>query len=707
MKTLESSNRFSGGRDDSPSLRPGPRYLSTLPEVHALVATVLQAGAFAFDVETLGVLEHHPDLEEFVEQQVRSHVLGLKTTSELVIERTRSAKVEAMTKSIALDPHRNEVIWMGIATSEHSWAIPVGHPKGEILTEEERGDGTTIPPAGYRKILKSGTESIAKARYLKPAVYSDPPEQLSRTEVFEALKPLFFDSGILKVGHNVKFDARTIAKYYGEIPVGPFRDTMLLQHALDENISSFRLTSLIANHFHDHDPYAKHGKVGAVIGHTPFSIACDYVHLDARWTWLLYQRLARSVNAAGKLVEVVKQDSEVLEVLMAMEHDGMCVNREGMAALGEELDEQMQEIHSEITALTYPGFNPDSVKDKRLFLFDKKTDGGLGLKPNKETEKGQASVDHDSLKALEDKHPVIPLFLSWSECKKLKSTYVDGLLEKINKGRLHPNFHLHRTATGRLSSSDPNLQNIPRDSSIRGLFKADSDCTLIVADYDQIELRVMAMFSRDSNMMDIFHKGIDIHSGAAALIFDKSVNTITSEERQLGKAANFLTAYGGGSAKLAATTGITQTRAKFVINQYYEQFSGLSKWKRKIVAQAQTDGFVTTISGRRRRLPDINSSKEDLRARAERQAVNAVVQGSASDICKKAMIKAFPVVTAFGGKLLVQVHDELVVNVPDTDDVDLKAEALREAMGHSKVIKDVPLIVSSHSGRTWAEAKGQ
>ena len=350
-------------------MRPGPRYLSTIPEVHDLVATVIQAGAFAFDVETLGVLEHHPDLGEFVEQQVRSHVLGLKTTSESVIDRTRATKVEATTKSIALNPHRNEVIWVGIATSEHSWAIPVGHPRGEIVEEEERGDGTTIPPVGYRKTLKNGTESTAKASYLKPAVYSDPPEQLSRTEVFEALKPLFFDPTILKIGHNVKFDARTIAKYYGELPVGPFRDTMLLQHALDENISSFRLTSLIAHNFHDHDPYARHGKVGAVIGYTPFSIACDYVHLDARWTWLLYQRLARSISNTDKLVDVVKQDSEVLEVLMAMEHDGMCVNRSGMATLGEELDGQMKDIHSEITALTYPGFNPDSVKDKRLFLF--------------------------------------------------------------------------------------------------------------------------------------------------------------------------------------------------------------------------------------------------------------------------------------------------------------------------------------------------
>ena len=702
---MGSPKQPSGGRGVSPSFVPGSRYLSTLEELSALVDTVLASGAFAFDVETLGIIQHHPDLEELVDQRVSAHVATLSVQSEANIERSRSSKERDIRKSIALDPHRNEVIWVGIATNGQSWAIPCGHPKGEILEAEENGTGDTIPPTGYRKILKDGTESMAKARYTKPAVYDSPPGQLSREEVFKALKPIFFDTTLVKVGHNVKFDARTITKYYGELPVGPLHDTMLLQHVLDENISSFRLTSLIAKYFHDHDPYIRHGKLGAVIGETPFSMACEYVHLDARWTWLLYQRLLNKVRPNKDLMQVFVQDTAVLEVLMAMEHSGMQVNRQGMADLGTELDEKMREVHSEITALTYPGFNPDSVKEKREFLFGSVSEGGLGLDATKETEKGQASVDHDTLKALEKKHPAIPLFLQWAECKKMKSTYVDGLIEKIYRERLHPNFHLHRTATGRLSSSDPNLQNIPRDSTIRSLFRADPNCTLIVADYDQIELRVMAMFSKDENMLEIFTKGIDIHAGAAALIFEKSVPEITSDERQIGKSANFLTAYGGGAAKLSATAGVSLTRAKYVINQYYEQFSGLSRWKKKVVTQAQKDGYVTTISGRRRRLPDINSLKEELRARAERQAVNAIVQGSASDICKKAMIKAYPEVLLFGGKLLVQVHDELVVNVPDTDDVESKAGILRQAMGHGKVLKDVPLIVSSHSGRTWAEAK--
>ena len=687
-------------------MNTGPRFVSSVEELSDIVSDIQSVGAFAFDVETMGVLSHHPDLEEMVDRQTESHVATLKSTSDAITDRARDTRAQAMQKSIALDPHRNEVIWLGLATRGRSWAIPLGHPNGEVITPEERGDGSTVPPPGYRKMLKNGQESMAKARYYIPAVYSDPPPQLSRADVFAALKPLFYDTELVKVGHNVKFDARTIAKYYGELPSGPFHDTMLLQHVLDENISSFRLTSLLSSTFDEHDPYARHGKLGAIITEVPFSLACQYVHLDARWTWLLYQRLLSSVSSNDSLMNVFVQDTEVLSVLMDMEQAGMRVDHAGMEVLGKELDERMVDIRADIAGLTHPGFNPDSVKDKRQFLFGPKSSGGLGLEPKKQTEKGQASVDHDALKSIASKHPVIPLFLDWAECKKLKSTYVEGLLEKMNRGRLHPSFHLHRTSTGRLSSSEPNLQNIPRDSSVRGLFCADEGCTLLVADYDQIELRVMAMFSRDPNMMDIFTTGRDIHAGAAALIFDKAVAEVSSEERQIGKAANFLTAYGGGAGKLAATSGIALTHAKFVINQYYEQFAGLSKWKRRIVEKARQDEYVTTISGRRRRLPYINSPREELRARAERQAVNAVVQGSASDICKKAMIKAYPEIRKISGRILVQVHDELVVSVPDNDEVDCYADILKGAMGHGRVLKDVPLIVSAHTGRTWSEAKG-
>ena len=283
-KTLEQAEGTGGGWTVSSLLGSGLHHVSSLSEVRELVSEIQSQGAFAFDVETVGVLEHHPDLFSRVDQQVASHVEGLVVQNETNIQRSREAKEQAMTKTIALDPKRNEIIWIGLATNGRSWAIPVGHPCGEVLTPEDRGDGSTVPPPGYRKVLKSGQDSMAKARYAVPATFSDPPDQLNRTEVFNTLRPIFFDDTLIKVGHNVKFDARSISKYYGDIPTGPLHDTMLAQHVLDENISSFRLTSLISDTFDKHDPYVKHGKVGAVISTTPFSVACEYVHLDARWT---------------------------------------------------------------------------------------------------------------------------------------------------------------------------------------------------------------------------------------------------------------------------------------------------------------------------------------------------------------------------------------------------------------------------------------
>jgi DNA polymerase-1 len=229
--------------------------------------------------------------------------------------------------------------------------------------------------------------------------------------------------------------------------------------------------------------------------------------------------------------------------------------------------------------------------------------------------------------------------------------------------------------------------------------------TLLVADYDQIELRVMAMFSQDKELLNVFNNNIDIHTGAAALLFKKSIDDVTSEERQIGKGVNFLTAYGGGAGKLARTTGISFESAQHMIQEYYRQFAGLTEWKQKVVAEGRSMGYVTTLSGRRRRLPDLLSANSEWRSRAERQAVNAVVQGSAADICKQAMINIHKTLIGTGAEMLVQVHDELVVSVPDgkLDDI---LEPFLVAMGDGKVLHGVPIRVSYHDAINWAEAKG-
>ena len=682
-----------------------PHVVSSIEELHEIVQHIQSVGAFAFDVETRGNVERHSDVLAWIEQEWKQHESTLKTTSEEVLARSKEAIILRWQNTLALDPMRNEVFWIGIATEGKSWAIPMGHPNGEILVPEERGDGTTIPPPGYRKLLANGKESLAKARYYIPAQYSEAPEQLSRTDVFQALEPLFF-SDLVKVGHNIKFDARSIRKYYNDcLPHGPFVDTMIIQHILNENLLEYSLDKLIAHNFGGFNPYYMDGKIGAIITQVPFSKAVRYVHLDVKWTWHLYNLLWQKIQNKEELLSCLRQDMDVIRVLMDMEDTGIPVDHRSMVKLGKELDTHLNELLLQMMDYAPPGFNPDSPKHKQQLLFSGKREGGLGLKPTKYTEKGSASVDEEALRNLESKHPVVPLLIDWAETKKTKSTYVDGLLTKLHKGSLHPSFHLHRTATGRLSSSNPNLQNIPRDSSVRGLFVANPGYVLLVADYDQIELRVMCMFSGDKKMSEFFLNNEDIHAGAAALILGKDVSEVTPEERQLGKGVNFLTAYGGGPQKLARTTGVDVEHARSVIDQYYKQFSGITKWKKSVIESGIKNGYVETISGRRRRLPDLRSDDNALKSRAERQAVNAVVQGSAADICKKAMIDVNTLLQDTGAKILVQVHDELVAMVPE-DLVDELQPKFIMSMGDGNIINGIPLKVSCHSAYNWSEAKG-
>lgn len=677
----------------------------TAEELHELVEVVSQYKAFAFDLETRGVLERHDDVLALFNKECKDHLATLKNTAPEVVARSTEAIRSKYLKNLALDPLRNEVFWIGIATHGRSWAIPMGHKFGEVLVPEERGDGTTVPPPGYRKLLKDGAESLAKAKYVIPGVYSDAPKQLSRSEVLEILKPLFF-SDFIKVGHNVKFDARSISKYYDGVPPGPYRDTMVLQHIENENLTEFSLVKLIEHNFGGHNAYNRDGKIGAIIDSVPFSTASRYVHLDVRWTWMLYQKLTAKLAIQESLLPVVEQDSEVLRVLMHMENEGITMKTTSLKSLRKDLDLRQRDCLLQISDMSFAGFNPDSNKDKQHLLFSKKREGGLALKPTKKTGKGQPSVDVEALTKLKDKHPVVPLLLEWSELGKLKSTYVDGLLPKLNDGRLHPSFHLHRTATGRLSSSDPNLQNIPRDSSIRGLFVPPTGYTMLVADYDQIELRVMAMFSQDPQLVRIFRENEDIHAATAAAVFKKDVSAVTSEERQIGKGVNFLTAYGGGAAKLAATTGIHPEHAMEILNAYYKSFAGLTRWKQLAIAKAAKSGYVTTLTGRRRRLPDLLAKDSFKVSRAERQAINAIIQGSAADICKQAMIDVHKAFAGTKAKMLVQVHDELVAIAPE-DSVDEFQQLLVSAMGHDRSIMGVTLKVSCHSATSWAEAKGK
>lgn len=660
-----------------------------------------------FDVETRGTISQHAEVQKLVDDEWFLKRSELKVTNANVIASSKAALEKRWTDTLALDPLRNEVTWIGIAISGRSWAIPISHLNGEVLVPEERGDGTTVPPPGYRAILASGKESNAKAKYFIPATFTEPPVQLDRSTIWSALRPLFMDESIPKIGHNIKFDCRSVAKYLGGLPQGQYIDTQVLMHIINENLMKYSLVAVTAQNFQGWDPYHRHGKQGAFMDTISFSHAAYYVHLDARWTWMDYTSMWRRISKVPSLVQACYDDLATLLPLAQTEHNGIVVNKREMGNLGKELEIQMNQLLMDMAQYAPIGFSPDSNVHKAQLLFSPKSQGGLGLKPTKMTPGGKPSVDDKVMQDLAGKHPMIDLLSSWQETKKMKGTYVDGLLPMLHTGRLHPNFHLHRTTTGRLSSSGPNLQNIPRDGRVRSLFTCEDHESLIDADYDQIELRMLAAFSGDKNLSHIFLNGIDVHTGTAALILKKQIEDVTSDERQIyGKTPNFLMGYGGGPQKLVeATKGvITLDEAKDIITDYNNAYSGMTTWKQKVVNRGVKYGYVETMGGRRRRLPDLQSRDRGTRMRAERQAVNAVVQGSAAEVCKKAVVEVHKVLEFPKCKMLVQVHDELLISVP-TDELQQWVPVIVRAMGDGDTIEGIPLKVSYGYAGSWDKAK--
>lgn len=673
-----------------------------------MAEAIRNSGEFVFDVETRAHISRHSDVLDMIDEEWEEKKAALKSSNPQVVARSRKAIEDRWESELALDTNRNEVFWLGVAVDRMSWAIPMGHLNGEMLVPAEVGDGSTTPPEGYRKLLANGKESMAKAKYFIPPVFAAPPEQLTQEQVFDVLGPLFLDEKIVKIGHNIKFDCKSVAKYLGgELPKGAYVDTQLLEHIMDENLMKYSLQGIIAHEFDKYDPYRRHGKLGKTINYEPFSLACEYVHLDVRWAWMMYRRLWRKISRVPKLLKATFADQATLPVLAQMEMNGIMVNQRAMKKLGQDLELELNQILLEMANEGAPlGFNPDSTVDKKALLFNKKSAGGLGLKSTKKTPGGEPSTDASVLEKMRGEHPLIALLVRWQETKKMKSTYVDGLRPQLNKSRLHPQFHLHRAATGRLSSSNPNLQNIPRDGKVRSLFVAEPSDLLIVADYSQIELRVMCMFSEDPAMSQIFIENqYDLHTATAAAILGKEPEDVTPEERQLyGKMPNFLIGYGGTDKLLAEKTGVGLSHATSIIEGYNTTFSRLTAWKKEVAESAHKLGYAETLGGRRRRLPELHSSNIYDVYRAERQAVNHVVQGTASEICKAAMVKVHNMLPYPSCKILVQVHDELVISVPAEDVTQWKSE-LSNAMGNGTVIMGIPIEVNADSAGSWYDAK--
>ena len=392
-------------------------------------------------------------------------------------------------------------------------------------------------------------------------------------------------------------------------------------------------------------------------------------------------------------------------VLAEMERAGMLVDRRALADFGILLDGRIQADEALIYELAGEEFNINSTQQFGRILFDK-----LGLPPVKKTKTGY-STNADVLEKLRDKHPIVEAVLDYRQLAKLKSTYVDGLTKVIAAdGRIHTSFQNTVTATGRLSSTEPNLQNIPvrteLGAELRKMFVAPAGRVLVDADYSQIELRLLAHIAGDEHMIAAFRTGEDIHTVTASQVFGVPPEQVTHEMRRRAKAVNFGIVYGISDFSLSQDIGVTRAEAKAYMEKYFEKYSGVHAYMTQVVERAKADGYVSTLMGRRRWLPELKSSNFNLRSFGERVALNMPIQGTAADLIKKAMLRVDGRLRREGleARLVLQVHDELIVECPEGE-AEQAQRLLAEEMEHVAELA-VPLTAEAHAGKSWAEAKG-
>jgi DNA polymerase I-like protein with 3'-5' exonuclease and polymerase domains len=705
---------------DRPSLRV-PHVITDLAEVHAAVEKLLGGDMFCFDVETI----------ETPEAQANE----------------------------APNPRTNRLSWIGLGGPGQVYLIPLEITHGLTLTragknkvsafeaygpDDERSYTPTTRglPREYRKI------SSRMVEVPREAVYAPPPRTIPIRDVMDALEPLMY-SDLGKLGHNVKFDLQTIAKYYkGRLPPGPYHDTIILRHILNEDEINYKLKPLVWQWLKlTSKQYPELGKEG--VHHFGMDDAARYLCKDVRYDWLMWKyyfpRLRRK-----DLLRVYEFEMSFYEVVMAIEMAGFPVERANLRKVRDDLERQIGGIEQAVWQEAGGQFPMSNTNARRWVMFgegkvayptDLVTGKVLSKKPLKtqgvrvlsRTQKtGIAQITQPVLEAYANRgNRMAQWFLDWSNAEKLRGTFIegiDGLLSPSVPGQLphiHTGFNQHGTATGRLSSSKPNLQNLPRGSTIRDLFVADMGYVLIVADYDQIELRCLAYEAQERNMIEIFQEGRDIHREAAAAAMRIDASEVTAEERQVGKTLNFATSYGAGPGRIAMVAGTTMQEGQQFLDRYYAQFPQLKRWKGTVLREARQRGdradaarppsVVIPPFGRVRRLPDlfiVDPDEEWRKWRAERQAINAVIQGFASYITKMAMWDLYFTLDPDVAHMVVQVHDEIVLRVRKSrvDEVlPLVTSTMSSIRGTDgqPILGDIPLVVSAETGYTWAEAKGK
>ena len=552
--------------------------------------------------------------------------------------------------------------------------------------------------------------SPGEAAYLPVAHdYPGAPEQVSLEEALAALKPVLANTAIAKVGQNLKYDMSVLARY-GVVINGPLHDTMLQSYVLNSVATRHNMDALAGFyldrktiHFED---VAGKGAKQLTFNEVPLETAGDYAAEDADVTLALHHHLYPQLQAAPSLLSVYNDiDMPLVRILSLIERQGTLVDGRMLKQHGAELADRLNELSQQVWQLAGENFNLDSPKQLQTILYDK-----MALPVLKKTPGGQPSTAEAVLVDLAQDYELPQMILSYRSLAKLKSTYADKLPLDIQPatGRIHTSYHQAVAATGRLSSSDPNLQNIPIRNAegrrIRQAFVAPPGRSILAADYSQIELRIMAHLSGDAGLTQAFAENQDIHRATAAEVFGLAPDAVADEQRRSAKAINFGLIYGMSAFGLAKQLNISRGLAADYIDRYFDRYPGVLRYMDETKALAADQGYVETVFGRRLYLPEINAKAVPRRQAAERTAINAPMQGTAADIIKLAMMAVQDWLPESGleAQMIMQVHDELVFEVAQSDVEALNTGVVERMAGAASL--SVPLVVDTGVGENWDQA---
>jgi len=572
-------------------------------------------------------------------------------------------------------------------------------------TETTSTDEMTAELVGISLAVEAG-----KAYYLPVGHRSG--EQLPLEQVLAALRGPLTDERVPKVGHNLKYDVIMLARH--GIRVAPLAfDTMIAEFVLDPSSRNLGLKNLAAARLGESMTHIEEligsGKKQISMAEVAIAAAAPYAAADAEVSLRLYSLLAKELSRLPKLQELFRKiEMPLVPVLVEMEMAGVALDRDFFAVMSKELASRLEAIEKDVTAAVGKAFNLNSTQQLSTVLFET-----LHLAPpdrGRKTASGHYSTSADVLEELRGQHPVVDMILEYRELAKLKSTYIDSLPEEIHPddGRVHTSYSQTGAVTGRLSSSNPNLQNIPTRTElgrrVRHGFIAGPGNVLLSVDYSQIELRIVAHMANDEAMLEAFRRGQDIHATTAAAIYNLPLEAVTKEQRRHAKAINFGLIYGMSAFGLTRTTDLTLAESQDFVEAYFKQFPGVKGYLDGIRKEAARAGYVETLLGRRRYFPALKSAlNQAMKNREEREAINAPIQGTAADIMKIAMIQVPPALTAVGlhGRMILQVHDELVVECPRAELKDT-ARKVQQVMETAYPLS-IPLSTEARWGTNWEE----